>query len=65
LGPDTSTYEASYAYDALSQVYLKLKKYDLALQAAEKAVSFAQGPSAEYYKKQLEAVKKSMGEEKK
>lgn len=65
LGPDTSTYEASYAHDALSQVYLKLKKYDLALQAAEKAVSFAQGPSAEYYKKQLEAVKKAMTEEKK
>jgi tetratricopeptide (TPR) repeat protein len=65
LGPDTSTYEASYAYDGLSQVYLTLKKYDLALQAAEKAVAFAQGPSADYYKKRLEAVKKAKTEEKK
>jgi len=55
----------AYTWDALSQVYLKLKNYPEALKAAEKAADLAEGPYAEAYKKKIETIKKAMAEEKK
>jgi len=56
----------AYDWDTLAQAYLKLKKYDAALKAEEKAIALAEGgPSAESFKKKLEQIKKAMAEEKK
>ena len=56
--------QASYKWDTLSLVYLKLKKYDEALKAAEKAVETG-GTQAARYKKRIEEIKKAKAEEKK
>jgi len=55
----------AYAWDTLAQAFLKLKKYDEALKAEEKAVALAEGASAESFKKKIEQIKKAMAEEKK
>jgi tetratricopeptide (TPR) repeat protein len=55
----------AYAWDTLAQTFLKLKRYDEALKAEEKAVALAEGPSAESFKKKIEQIKKAMAEEKK
>jgi len=56
--------EAPYKWDTLSLVYLKLKKYDEAMKAAEKAVETA-GEQAGRYEKRIEEIKKAKAEEKK
>ena len=56
--------QAPYKWDTLSLVYLKLKKYDQALKAAEKAVETG-GTQAARYKKRIEEIKKAISEEKK
>jgi tetratricopeptide (TPR) repeat protein len=56
--------EAPHKWDTLSLVYLKLKKYDEAMKAAEKAVETA-GEQAGRYEKRIEEIKKAKAEEKK
>ncbi|UCE22124.1 MAG: tetratricopeptide repeat protein [Candidatus Aminicenantes bacterium] len=56
--------EAPYKWDTLSLVYLKLKKYDEAMKAAEKAVETA-GDQAGRYEKRIEEIKKAKDEERK
>ena len=53
-----------YNWDTLSLVYLKMKKYDEALKAAEKAVETG-GRQAARFKKRVEEIKKAKAEEKK
>ena len=60
LSPDEA-----YNWDAMSQAYHKLKKYDEALKAEEKAVALADSSAVEIYKKRIEAIKKAQAEEKK
>lgn len=59
LSPNTST------WGSLSQVYQKMKKYDEALKAAEKALELASERSKEFYKKRIEQIKKAMAEKEK
>ena len=56
--------ETPYKWDTLSLVNLKLKKYDDALKAAEKAVETG-GQQAARYKKRIEEIKKAKAEERK
>jgi tetratricopeptide (TPR) repeat protein len=56
--------ESPNKWDTLSLVYLKLKKYDEAMKAAEKAVEAA-GERAGRYEKRIEEIKKAKAEEKK
>jgi tetratricopeptide (TPR) repeat protein len=56
--------EAPYKWDTLSLVNLKLKKYDDAMKAAEKAVETG-GEQAARYKKRIEEIKKAKAEGKK
>ncbi len=56
--------EAPYKWDTLSLVNLKLKRYDDALKAAEKAVETG-GPQAARYEKRIEEIKKAKAEGKK
>lgn len=60
LAPDEA-----YNWDAVSQACLKLKKYDEALKAEEKAVALADASAVETYKKRIEAIKKAQAEDKK
>ena len=60
LAPDEA-----YNWDAVSQACLKLKKYDEALKAEEKAVALAVASAVETYKKRIEAIKKAQAEDKK
>jgi tetratricopeptide (TPR) repeat protein len=56
--------EAPYKWDTLSLVYLKLKKYDDAMKAAEKAVETG-GAQAARYERRIEEIKKAKAEGKK
>jgi tetratricopeptide (TPR) repeat protein len=56
--------EAPYKWDTLSLVYLKMKNYDEAMKAAEKAVETA-GDQADRYEKRIEEIKKAKAEAKK
>lgn len=56
--------EAPYKWDTLSLVNLKLKKYDAAMKAAEKAVETG-GEQAARYKKRIEEIKKAKEKERK
>lgn len=56
--------ESASKWDTLSLVYLKLKKYDEAMKAAEKAVETA-GDQAARYEKRIEEIKKAKEEERK
>jgi tetratricopeptide (TPR) repeat protein len=51
-------------WDAAGAVYLKLKKYDEALKAAEKALELADADNKEYLKKKLDTLKASIEKEK-
>jgi len=61
-----------YIWDALSLVYFKLKKYEDALKAEEKAIELAGKPAEDYekamlagYEKRIKEIKEAMAKEKK
>jgi tetratricopeptide (TPR) repeat protein len=56
---------SSYSWDTLSLVYTKLKKYDEALKAAEKAVGLSDERSKIRYQNRIKQIKKAMEKEKK
>ena len=56
---------SSYNWDTLSLVYTKLKKYDEALKAAEKAVELSDEQSKIRYQNRIKQIKKAMEKEKK
>lgn len=56
---------APYNWDTLSLVYTKLKKYDEALKAAEKAVELSDERSKIRYQNRINQIKKAMEKEKK
>jgi tetratricopeptide (TPR) repeat protein len=53
-----------WTWDAASAVYLKLKKYDDAVKASEKALTLADADNKEYLKKKLDQVKAAIEKEK-
>ena len=52
-----------WTWDAASAVYLKLKKYDDAVQASEKALALADADNKEYLKRKLDQVKAAIEKE--
>jgi tetratricopeptide (TPR) repeat protein len=56
---------AHYNWDTLSLLYTKLKKYDEALKAAEKAVELSDERSKIRYQNRIKQIKKAMEKEKK
>lgn len=56
---------AAFTWDALSSVYLKLKNYNEALKAAEKALELSEEQYKDRFKKRIEDIKKAMAEGKK
>ena len=56
---------SAFTWDALSGVYLKMKNYNEALKAAEKAVELSEEQYKEPFKKRIEDIKKAMAEGKK
>ncbi len=58
LSPDEA-----YNWDGLGQIYLKLKKYDEAIEAAKKALDLAEGPQQTYFKNRLDAAEKEKAKE--
>jgi tetratricopeptide (TPR) repeat protein len=58
LSPDEA-----YNWDGLGQIYLKLKKYDEAIEAAKKALDLAEGPQKTYFKGRLDAAEKEKAKE--
>ena len=56
---------SAFTWDALSGVYLKMKNYNEALKAAEKAVELSEEQYKERFKKRIEDIKKAMAEGKK
>jgi tetratricopeptide (TPR) repeat protein len=55
----------AFSWDALSAVNLKMKNYNEALKAAEKALELSEEQYKERFKKRIEDIKKAMAEEKK
>ncbi len=58
LSPDEA-----FSWDVLGQVYLKLKKYDEAIEAAKKALDLAEEPQKTYFKGRLDAAEKEKAKE--
>ncbi len=58
LSPDEA-----YNWDVLGQVYLKMKKYDEAIEAEKKAMDLAEGPQKTYFKNRLDAAEKEKAKE--
>ena len=58
-------YPSNSTWDTVSQVYLKLKKYNEALKAVEKAVELADEDVKARYKNRIKQIKKAQEEEKK
>lgn len=57
--------EQPYSWDTLALVYMKLKRYDEALKAAEKAVELSDERSKARYQNTIKQIKKEMEKEKK
>ena len=58
-------YPSDGTWDTVSQVYLKLRKYNEALKAAEKAMEMADEEVKARYKNRIKQIKKAQEEEKK
>ncbi len=55
--------DEAYNWDVLGQVYLKMKKYDEAIEAEKKAMDLAEGPQKTYFKNRLDAAEKEKAKE--